>query len=395
MRKASMDEGSLLTHLECARCRARQEADRPATLCPACGGPLFARYDLERGRTRLNALSFGARGNTLWRYGELLPVRDERHVVTLGEGLTPLLHLARLGSELGLRSLLVKDEGRNPTGTIKARGLSVAVSRALELGARRFTLPTAGNAGAALAAYAAAAGVPASVVMPRDAPAGPRDMVERAGAALRLVDGTIVEAQRLSVEEVRGGAFDLRSLHEPYRVEGKKTIGFELAEALGWTPPDVVLVPTGDGAGLLGIWKAFEELDALGLIGRRRPRLVAVQSEGCAPVVRAWEAKSGQTQAWPSPKTIAAGIRVPDPLGGPEMLKALRDSHGRAVAVPETAIVAAARRLASKEGVFAGPEGAAAVAALERLVADGSVESKESVVVVNTGSASSWPAGPA
>lgn len=392
MPRVPMDEGSLLTHLECARCRTRHEADKPATTCTSCGGPLLAHYNLELGRTRLNALSFGARGNTLWRYAELLPVRDDRHIVTLGEGLTPLLHLARFGSEVGLKSLLLKDESRNPTGTLKARGMSVALSRALELGLDRFVLPTAGNAGAALSAYAAAAGAKASIVMPRDAPAGPRDMVERAGAAVLLVDGNIVEAQRQAARLAQEGALDLRSLHEPYRVEGKKTLGLELAEALGWTPPDVIVLPVGDGAGLIGIWKAFEELDALGLIGRRRPRLIGVQSEGCAPLVRAWEKGAETSEPWPEPRTKAAGIRVPDPHGAREVLAAVRASKGRLVAVSESSLAEAARRIASREGLFVGPEGAAAVAALEQLVKDRHVEAKESVVVVNTGSTGSWPA---
>jgi len=386
-----MDDASLLTHLECARCRTRHDADKPATVCTSCKGPLLARYDIERGRTRLNALSFGARGNTLWRYTELLPVRDEHHIVTLGEGLTPLLHLGRLGADLGLRSLLLKDEGRNPTGTIKARGMSVALSRAIELGLRRFALPTAGNAGAALAAYAAAAGVQASIVMPRESSAAARETVERAGAALHLVEGTIVEAQRLAAQEVQSGAFDLRSLHEPYRVEGKKTLGVEVAEALGWTAPDVIVVPVGDGAGLLGVWKAFAELEALGLIGRRRPRMVAVQAAGCAPVVEAWRKGSQATTPWPSPKTLAAGIRVPDPHGGPEMLQVVRESNGRAVEVSDEQLVAAASRIASREGILVGPEGAAAVAAVEVLAREKAVDGKESIVIVNTGSSGAWP----
>ncbi len=383
---------SLLTHLACARCGNEADANKPQGVCTRCAGPLYARYDLEAGKTRVSALSFGGRNASMWRYAELLPLRDARRIVTLGEGSTPFLHLARLGERLGFRSLLLKDEGRNPTGTFKARGIACAVSRNHELGVTRFAVPTAGNAGGALATYAAAAGAQAFVAMPRDAPAMNRLEVELAGAELALVDGTIADASRLVQERcARDGWFDASTLKEPYRLEGNKTLGFEIAEALGWTLPDVIVYPTGGGEGLLGMWKAFEELDVLGLIGTRRPRLVAVQPEGCAPIVRAFRQGHEAATTWESPATVAAGLRVPKPFADREILQALRASRGTAVAVSDDAIRAARRELAATEGVNACPEGAATLAGLRTLVQDGWIESKETVVLLNTGTGLKYP----
>jgi threonine synthase len=377
---------SLLSHLECARCAERHDADRLQTTCAKCGGPLYARYDLEAGKSVVNALTFGGRANSMWRYTELLPLRDERHLVTLGEGSTPLLHLQRAGESVGLTSLLLKDEGRNPTGTFKARGLSCCVSRNRELGARRFAIPTAGNAGGALATYAAAAGVEALVALPRDTPPAMRLEAELAGARLLLVDGTIADAAAALRERAGDDeAFNVSTFKEPYRLEGKKTMGLEIAEALGWNTPDVIVYPTGGGTGLLGIWKAFDELETLGLLGSRRPRMVAVQPTGCAPIAKAFREGKDTADAWPQPDTIATGLKVPHPFGAPEVLKVLRASRGRAVSVPDAEILEAVRTLAAKEGVFACPEGAATFAALRRLRAEGWIEAKETVVLLNTG----------
>lgn len=378
---------STLSHLECARCGTRAEADKVQTVCPKCQGPLFARYDLEKAKETLNPLSFGGRPATMWRYEELLPVRDVRFVTTLGEGSTPLLHLARLGESVGLKSLLLKDEGQNPTGTFKARGLAMAVSRNVELGLRRFAVPTAGNAGGALAAYAAAAGCQAFVAMPHDTPTAMKTEAKLAGAEVAFVDGSIADAAKLVQERVRAdGWFDVSTMKEPYRLEGKKTMGFEIAEALGWTVPDVILYPTGGGIGLVGLWKAFSELEALDLIGSRRPRMVAVQAEGVAPVVKAFAEGQESCEPWPNPRTVANGLRVPKPFGDRETLRVIRESRGTALAVSDSNLLAAARELAAKEGILLAPEAAATVPALKLLRDQAWIESKETVVLLGTGS---------
>lgn len=376
---------SLLSALECSQCHTTTPPNRLQNLCAKCGRPLWARYDLEKAKEVLTRDTFAKRAPTMWRYYELLPVDSEDHIATLGEGVTPLLHLARLGHRFGLGSLLLKDEGQNPTGTFKARGLSVAVSKAKELGARRLAIPTAGNAGAALAAYGAAAGLESLVVAPRSTPPTALTEVEMCGAELELVDGTIAEAVRRVQERLPAGYFDVSTFKEPYRVEGKKTIAFEILEALNWTVPDVVVAPTGGGTGLLAVWKGLDELEALGFIGSRRPRLVAVQSEGCAPLVAAFRAGRDRCDPWPQPKTIAAGLCSPKPFADDLILQALRQSRGTAVAVSDERILQAARDLARYEGLFVAPEGAATAAALETLVADRWVHPKESIVLLNTG----------
>jgi threonine synthase len=383
----SVAAASLLDSLECVRCHKRADEDEKATVCPSCGGPLYARYDLEEGKEFLRRETFSSRAPTMWRYAELLPVRDERYVTTLGEGSTPLLHLMHLGKDLGMRSLLLKDEGKNPTGTFKARGMSACVSRGRELGIMRFAVPTAGNAGGALAAYAAAGGCDAFVACPDDTPLANRVEVHVAGGTLRRVKGSIREAGQLVRDKVaKDGYFDVSTLREPYRLEGKKTMGIELAEALGWNVPDVVVYPTGGGTGLLGIWKAYEELEALDLIGSRRPRMVAVQSETCAPVVRAYAAGATECDLWTNPRTVASGLRVPKPFADREILHVIRASDGTAVSPTDDEILRAAWELASAEGVFACPEGAATVAALQQLRRDGWIDPKETVVLMNTGS---------
>lgn len=377
---------SLLERLECARCGHDQDADVLATVCPKCQGPFFARYDLEKGKEFLGAEAFGSRPPSMWRYSELLPVRDERNVVTLGEGSTPTLHLMHLGEELGLKSLLLKDESRNPTTTFKARGLSACVSRNRELGADKFAIPTAGNAGGALASYAAAADCDAFVCCPEDTPVAARVEVHVTRRQLRRVPGSIADAAKVVAEKVaQEGYFDVSTFQEPYRLEGKKTMGFEIAEALQWNLPDVIVYPTGGGTGLVGIWKAFEELGELGLLAERRPRMVAVQAEGCAPVVRALAAGAEETTGWKDPKTVASGLRVPKPYADREILRVLKESDGTAIAVADEDILRAGWELASREGVWAAPEGAATVAALRELRQEGWVDSKDTVLLLNTG----------
>ncbi len=376
---------SSLDHLECPECRRTYPADTLQTICPECRSPLLARYDLGAVRKLDRAVFFG-RPATLWRWREVLPVRETEHIVTLGEGGTPLLPAPRLGSRLGLARLEIKDEGLNPTGTFKARGLGAAVSRALELGLKGFVVPTAGNAGGALAAYAARAGVKAHVFMPRDAPAANQSEVRMLGAELHLVDGLISdagrEASRLGQEL---GLFDVSTLKEPYRLEGKKTMGYEIAADRGWDLPDVILYPTGGGTGLIGIWKAFEEMEELGWIGPARPRMVAVQAEGCAPVVKAFEAGRPDCEFFAGAETVAAGLRVPKPFADRLILRVVRDSGGTAVRVTDEEMIEARSLIASQEGLMACLEGSATVAALRGLVASGWIRPDERVVCLNTG----------
>jgi threonine synthase len=373
--------------LECPECGKQFDADQLQTFCQECWSPLLARYDLDSLRDRLLPADVKARPRGLWRWSELLPVRKPVFRLTLGEGDTPLLRLPRLAEQLDLPELCVKDESLNPTGTFKARGLAVAVGRAVELGVRKFVIPTAGNAGGALAAYAGRAGCEARVYMPKDAPLVNQREVRVAGADLRLVDGLISDAARLAAAETSGqGWFDVSTFKEPYRLEGKKTMGLELAEAYNWELPDVVIYPTGGGTGLVGMWKAFDELQALGWIGEKRPRMISVQAEGCAPVVRAFQAGKVRAEPWKNAHTLAAGLRVPAPFADRLILRILRQSGGTAVAVSDEQILASQRRLASTEGIFAAPEGAATLSALEQLLAGQQVHKGEKIVLFNTGS---------
>lgn len=379
---------SYLTHLECALCGREYDASRLQTLCEDDARPLYPRYDLKTAGAALSRGDLAGRQASMWRYRELLPVRDDRYIVTLGEGWTPLLHCARLGSELGMENLWVKDEGQMPTGSFKARGLAMAVSKAKELGATRLAIPSAGNAGGALALYAARAGMTAHVYMPKDVPLANRAECRAAGAEAYLVDGLITDCGRIVREGTPvHGWFDVSTLKEPYRVEGKKTMGYEVAEQLGWELPDVILYPTGGGTGLVGMWKAFEEMEALGWIGGRRPRMVAVQAEGCAPIVRAFAQGDQFAQPWENAATMAAGIRVPAAVGDFLMLRALRESNGTALTVSDAEMRQAMTELATREGIFACPEGAATVAALRRLREANWVGRDDRVVLFNTGSA--------
>jgi threonine synthase len=377
---------SFLTHVECTVCGQRHDPKRLLTVCERCGQMLAARYDLERVAAHVHREALGSRPRGMYRVRELTPLDDGEEPVTLGEGDTPLLELPRLAQHVGLRHVLAKDEGRNPTGTFKARGLGMAITRARTLGARGFVVPSAGNAGGAAAVYAARAGRPCAVIVPRGTPPAAIAEALLAGAHVFTVAGSIATAGAIVARVApRIGWFDLSTLKEPYRLEGKKTMGLELAEQLGWSMPDVLLYPTGGGTGLVGIHKAYEELLAMGWLAGRLPRFVSVQADGCAPVVRAWAEGAETTSAWENPVTHAAGLRVPSPFAGRQMLRVIRDTGGCAIAVGEGAIRDAQRLLARLEGVWTAPEAAATVAALVRMKQDGTVSADERVVLVLTG----------
>jgi threonine synthase len=385
---------SYLSHLECGRCGAGHDAGRLQNLCERCSSPLLARYDLATVRSRMRPADLAGRPPDLWRYHELLPVSSEAAVTTLGEGVTPLLPMAAYGRRIGLPRLLMKDDGLLPTGSFKARGAAVGVSRAAELGVERLAMPSNGNAGAAWSAYAARAGLAATVVMPLDAPEITRRECLAAGADLRLVDGLIGDAGRVVGELVAGAdgqVFDASTLKEPYRVEGKKTMGFEIAEQLGWRLPDAIVYPTGGGVGLLGIHKAFEELRELGWTTGGPPRLVAVQAAGCAPVVRAFERGERDTTPWQDAHTVAFGINVPKPLGDFLILDALAETSGTAISVDDDELLADLREVAALEGAFVCPEGAAAFTAARKLRASGWLDADDQVVVLNTGAGLKYP----
>jgi threonine synthase len=383
--------GSFLTHLECGLCGERLEADRLWNLCPKCGKPLLARYDLAAARAAVAPADLAGREPAMWRYRELLPVRDDRFKLCLGEGFTPLSQAVRLEREAGHGPLYVKDEGLNPTGSFKARGLSAAVSRAYELGVRAVSIPTAGNAGCAMSAYAALAGLEAHVFMPADVPKPFINECRVLGAAVTLIDGLITDCGKAAREGVeRFGRFDVSTLKEPYRIEGKKTMGYEVAEQMGWRLPDVIIYPTGGGTGLVGMWKAFDEMEKLGWIGPARPRMVTVQSDGCAPMVRAFREGKEFAEPWENARTIADGMRVPAAVGDFLILRALRESHGTAVAVPDAEILDATYLLGRTTGLWPAPEGGATLAALLRLKKDGWVRDGESVVLFNTGNGAKY-----
>ncbi len=386
-----MNHVSYLNHLECGLCGERLEADRLWNLCPKCGKPLLARYDLGAARNAVDRDALAGREPTMWRYRELLPVRDLRFKLCLGEGFTPLFHARRLGAETGFDTLYVKDEGLNPTGSFKARGLAAAVSRAFELGVRAVSIPTAGNAGCAMSAYAALAGLEAHVFMPADVPKPFVNECRVLGAQVTLVDGLITDCGKAAREGVeKHGRFDVSTLKEPYRIEGKKTMGYELAEQMGWRLPDVVIYPTGGGTGLVGMWKAFDEMEKLGWIGPERPRMVTVQSDGCAPMVKAFREGKEFAEPWPDARTIADGLRVPAAVGDFLILRALRESGGTAVAVPDAAILEGTRLLGRTQGIWPAPEGGATVAAFLELRRQGWIRDGETVVLFNTGNGAKY-----
>jgi threonine synthase len=375
-----------ITHLECAACGLEQEARRLHNLCTRCGKPLLVRYDLKHAARSLTKEDLRNRRADLWRYREVLPVEREENIVSLGEGWTPLLHAPRLGAQVGLDQLYIKDESQNPTGSFKARGMTTAISMALELGARRLAVPSAGNAAGALAAYASRAGLEAFIFMPRDTPQANVIECQQMGAHVTLMDGLITDcgaevARRREAE----GWFDVSTLKEPYRVEGKKTLGYELAEQLDWSLPDVIVYPTGGGTGLIGMWKAFAEMEEMGFIGPERPRMVTVQAAGCAPIVRAFSEGERFAAEFPNARTVASGLRVPRAIGDFLILDALRASGGTAVSVTDAELIAATREIGAAEGIFCAPEGAACLPALRKLLSDGFVRSDERIVLFNTG----------
>jgi threonine synthase len=373
-----------VTHLECSLCKKRFEPNRVYNLCD-CGGPLLVRYDLEKARRTWSRDRVAQGPNSMWRYAPMLPPRPES-TVSLGEGMTPLLRTRHLGRRVGADNLWVKDEGLNPTGSFKARGLSCAVSMAVELGIKKVAIPSAGNAASAMAAYAAAAGIEAHIFMPRDVPQSNYIECKAFGAKVTLVDGLISDCAKIvNAGRETEGWFDVSTLKEPYRIEGKKTMGYEVAEQMGWELPDAIFYPTGGGVGIIGMWKAFEEMEALGWIGKQRPKMIAVQVEGCQPVVRAFERGEQRSQFWDNAHTVASGLRVPKPLGDFLILDAVRSSSGTAIAVSDTELIDAGIQLASDEGIFVAPEGAACVSALEKLLASGFLKPSERIVIYNTG----------
>ena len=371
------------THLECTRCSQHFPADRPQTVCPKDGGILYARYDLATIRKTFSLSSLLPLAPTMWRYDAVLP---EASPVTLGEGFTPMQRSREYPG------VFIKDEGLNPTGSFKARGLSAAVTMARHFGLKKLAIPSAGNAAGALAAYAAAAGIEAHIFMPKDVPMANRVECDYYGAQVTLVDGLISDCAR-KVAELKDkpawtaeGWFDVSTTKEPYRVEGKKTMGYEIAEQLGWKLPQGVIYPTGGGVGLLGMWKAFEEMEELGFIGSERPNMISVQASGCAPVVKAWDEGRASVEMWPNASTVAAGLRVPKPYGDYLILDILKKSGGLALAATDSEIFAATRQWAKVEGIFAAPEGAASLVAYQKLLASGFFRPDDTVVLFNTGS---------
>jgi threonine synthase len=383
---------SALSHLDCPRCGARHDADRVQGTC-SCGSPLLARYDLRQAGREVSPPGIAGRPADLWRYHELLPVRRAGRVVSLGEGMTPLLPMRRIGQVLGVPDLLMKDEGLLPTGTFKARGAAVGVSRAAELGVTAIAMPTNGNAGAAWSVYAARAGMRSLIVMPAAAPPITRAECAAAGAELHLVDGSIADAGRVVGELIarRPGYQNVATLKEPYRIEGKKTMGLEIAEQLGWRMPGVIVYPAGGGVGIIGIYKALRELTELGWVTGDLPRLVAVQADGCAPIVTAFQAGAAESEPWPEPKTVAFGLTVPKALGDFLVLDALYATGGTAVAVTDDALLAEQRAVARLEGSLICPEGAACFAAVRQLRASGWLAATDEVVVLNTGTGLIYP----
>lgn len=382
---------STLVCLESSANHTTYDPHQLMNLCPKTGKPLLARYDLARAARTLTREALATRPPTLWRYEEVLPVRDDRAIIDLGEGWTPLIQTARLGERIGCLRTYVKDEGLNPTGSFKARGLSVAVSRAYELGATSIAIPSAGNAAGAMSAYAAAVGLPAYVFMPADVPLAFRAECEALGAHVTLVDGLINDCgARVREGAAEHGWFDVSTLKEPYRIEGKKTMGYELAEQLNWTLPDVIIYPTGGGTGLVGMWKAFDEMEQMGLIDSKRPRMVTVQSDGCAPIVKAFHEGQEHAELWPNAKTVADGLRVPVAIGDFLILRALRESGGTAVAVSDEVMMEYTNLLGAMTGIFAAPEGGACLAAQVQLLNDGWIAPDESVVLFNTGTGAKY-----
>lgn len=373
-----------LTHLECSACGLQHQSSRLQNLCLSCGKPLFAIVDLDRARRTLTRETLGTREKSLWRYREVLPLPGNVEPVSLGEGGTPLLRAQKFGDDI---DLWIKDESINPTQSFKARGMTVAVSMAKHLGATKLAVPSAGNAGGALAAYAARAGLEAHIFMPRDTPRANIIECRELDAHVTLINGFITDCgAEIARRKTKEGWFDVSTLKEPYRVEGKKTLGYELAEQFNWELPDLILYPTGGGTGLIGMWKAFDEMQALGWIGTKRPRMFAVQATGCAPIVRAFDAGEKTAAEFPDAHTIASGLRVPRAIGDFLILNILRQSNGGAIAVADKEMIGVTREVGSSEGLFVAPEAAACFAGLKSLRSAGKIRSGERVVIFNTGS---------
>lgn len=374
-----------LTHLECSKTGEVYPADQIQNLSKA-GAPLLARYDIEKARQTLKPENLAGRRTDMWRYHEMMPQKDLSKLVTFGEGGTPLRHAVRFSTTFGTPNVFIKDEGVNPTGSFKARGLAAAVNAALERGVKAFAIPTAGNAGGALAAYCALAGVPAHIFMPKDTPFAFRQECESAGAEVVLVDGLISDCGKMvgQLKEEKGW-FDVSTLKEPYRLEGKKTMGYELFEQFNGSLPDVIFYPTGGGTGLIGMWKAFDEMEQLGWIGPERPRMISVQTTGCAPIVRAWQQGTEHAEFWQGAQTCASGLRVPGAVGDFLMLRAIRESRGAAVAVTDEAMMHYSNEMARLTGIFPAPEGGAVFAAMMQLLEKGTVSKEERIVLFNTG----------
>jgi len=377
-----------VTHLDCALCGLRHEPNVLQNLCVECGKPLLVRYDLEAAAQTLSPDSLKEREASLWRYREVLPIEDWNNTVSFGEGWTPMLNAQRLADTLPVEiNLYIKDEGQNPTQSFKARGMTAAISMAKELGIKKVAVPSAGNAAGALAAYAARAGMEAHIFMPSDTPRANIVECQQTGANVTLIDGLITDCGKIVAERKEAeGWFDVSTLKEPYRVEGKKTMGYELGEQLNWELPDVILYPTGGGTGLIGMWKAFDEMQQMGWIGNKRPRMISVQSSGCAPVVRAFENGERFAAEFENAETVASGLRVPKAIGDFLILDALRASNGTAVAVSDEELIKAVGEIGAFTGIFCAPEGAACLPALRRLIKDGFVNNGETVVIFNTGS---------
>jgi threonine synthase len=378
---------SYLTHLECTYCHATYPGDEVIRLCAECSKVLYPRYDLAGARNALNPDELKNRPTNMWRYFEVMPVLDEANVITLGEGFTPIFKAERLGDKIGASAVYIKDEGLNPTASFKARGLSAAVSKAKELGITKLTMPSAGNAAGAMAAYAAKGGMEAYVFMPKDAPEANQIEVSISGGDLTLIDGLISDAGILSRKRAaEEGLFDVSTLQEPYRVEGKKTMGYEIAEQSDWELPDAIIYPTGGGTGIVGMWKAFAEMEEMGWIGPKRPKMYAVQAEGCAPIVRAFREGAEFAEPWEDAQTMAAGIRVPGAIGDYLILGAIRESGGGALTVTDDEMKYYMSLVASLEGMFICPEGAATAVALNKLLVAGDLSPDENILLLNTGS---------
>ena len=375
-----------LIDLICTKTGKAYSKDQLWNLSPEADAPLFARYDLDAVAKAMPREKLTGRVPTMWRYAEVLPVEDEQFQVSLGEGFTPLLQTTSLGRKIGVPKLYIKDEGLNPTGSFKARGMSVAISRAKELGASAIAIPSAGNAGGATAAYAARASLPAHIFMPKDVPQANYIECKVLGAHVELIDGLISDCGKIVASRKEAeGWFDISTLKEPYRVEGKKTMGYELAEQFDWELPEVVIYPTGGGTGLIGMWKAFDEMEQMGWIGSERPRMISVQAAGCAPIVRAYRAGDAHAEPWIDAETVAAGLRVPAAVGDFLMLKAIRDSGGYALSVTDEELMASVSKMAAAVGSFPAPEGAATLAALEKLIEQNLISERDRVVLFNTG----------